>query len=649
MRIHQQLSLTMLLVSGLLTSLAVLLLWFQLHQVETELYQRNQIWLQQSYVAQFCRHSEQDLLLLIQTLKLQTPDDIHAQAIQPWAKANSQISWYSFVDQHGKQVATYLNQQRNTQQENNLKTQQIKIILTANDKPLGTLHIEIVFPDALHNQTKFHDTSESFYRALHTSLPLIVILFLAGGVFSWLLNRWLMRPLRLLPRYTQQVLAGNFNIRVAYRGNDEITQMMQALRQIEQALWGEKKKQPASTEAPPPLAPPPLPHEVLPPEKILKLRGLFTQLLNAAELLAKTDLNEEQHYFAITVYHHATELWRELAPWLNTKQQTSDPDCVTPGSAFIPRDLIEELIEQQLPNAQRKQIQLVSSIAPQVPTTLSGDVAFLRQILSNLLQCLVTHTHCGEIVVKILPAELQQNANILAVFELSQRGKWLNEQQRMILISALSGKIKTASPPEGNPLAITLTATRRMVHNLEGELEVISEDKKLTIRFSALVYIPLPSVQTFNALPTSPIWHPAKESAQHSEKRIAVMEKNRINMAITLNMLKIMGYMVDGADSVEQLTSLLHENQYALLLLDCTDSEAQAIEIIKEIRSKKHQNQHQKHLPIIGLVSSILASQQEEWNLREYVDGYVQKPFKLFQLEKVLNQVAGLHREIALR
>jgi signal transduction histidine kinase len=65
------------------------------------------------------------------------------------------------------------------------------------------------------------------------------------------------------------------------------------------------------------------------------------------------------------------------------------------------RELVDEVAELFAERAQRKGLELVCGIAPDVHTALRGDFGRLRQVLANLLSNAIKFTEEGEVTLRV--------------------------------------------------------------------------------------------------------------------------------------------------------------------------------------------------------------------------------------------------------
>ena len=68
---------------------------------------------------------------------------------------------------------------------------------------------------------------------------------------------------------------------------------------------------------------------------------------------------------------------------------------------FDLRDGLENVVEMFAPKAVEKGLELISIVAPKVPSVVRGDPGRLRQILINLVGNAIKFTHQGEVIIRV--------------------------------------------------------------------------------------------------------------------------------------------------------------------------------------------------------------------------------------------------------
>ena len=150
---------------------------------------------------------------------------------------------------------------------------------------------------------------------------------------------------------------------------------------------------------------------------------------------------------------------------------------------FNVRDVLEEVLTINAPEAHKKSLELVSLIYSDVPSFLIGDPLRLKQILTNLISNAIKFTPQGSITIRILT--LDEDVNQATVkFEITDTGIGLNEEQKKKLFHAFSQADSSTSRQFGGT-GLGLVISQHLVKAMQGDIDVESaEGEGATFSFS---------------------------------------------------------------------------------------------------------------------------------------------------------------------
>ncbi len=138
-----------------------------------------------------------------------------------------------------------------------------------------------------------------------------------------------------------------------------------------------------------------------------ELRTPMTGILGMSELLLDTTLDTDQRDFTVTLRDCANNLLTIINDVLDFSKIEAG-QMQLDAIAFNPASVVEDAAYLLADRAQAKEVELICTVGPGVPTSLIGDPARLRQVLINLIGNAVKFTDSGEIDVRVeLATELQ--------------------------------------------------------------------------------------------------------------------------------------------------------------------------------------------------------------------------------------------------
>ncbi|WBW74849.1 phosphorelay sensor kinase Mak2 [Schizosaccharomyces osmophilus] len=166
-----------------------------------------------------------------------------------------------------------------------------------------------------------------------------------------------------------------------------------------------------------------------------ELRTPFSSFYGMLSLLSDTKLSDEQHDIVSTAKQSCTSLVQIIDDLLNFSELESGKIKLEPSKIFDVEENIADCIELVYPSIADKPVQISYDIYPNVPALLAGDVAKLRQVITNLLGNSAKFTNEGHILLRCSmkdDPELSESDYYL-YFEIEDTGIGLKPDQMKLL------------------------------------------------------------------------------------------------------------------------------------------------------------------------------------------------------------------------
>ena len=199
-----------------------------------------------------------------------------------------------------------------------------------------------------------------------------------------------------------------------------------------------------------------------------EIRTPLSGVLGMTTLLLDTPLSSKQRDYAQTIQGAGSELLGLINEILDISRLESN-DIVLSHTQFSPAGLLQECTQAFYNSAHEQQVELTVFLQPQVPETLLGDPARLRQILLSILKNAFQRTYNGEI---ILSATVEQHGDqARLVLTVQDTGTPLSDEERQILSHAqLHSKDLLSASFIGGNLGIIIA--RQLVSLMQGSFAI---------------------------------------------------------------------------------------------------------------------------------------------------------------------------------
>ncbi|WP_236238125.1 response regulator [Pseudomonas faucium] len=202
-----------------------------------------------------------------------------------------------------------------------------------------------------------------------------------------------------------------------------------------------------------------------------EIRTPLNGILGFTHLLQKSELTPRQLDYLNTIEKSADNLLGIINEILDFSKIEAGK-LVLDSIPFNLRDLVQDTLTILAPAAHAKQLELLSLIYRDTPTSLIGDPLRLKQILTNLVSNAIKFTREGTIVVRAMLEDEQEDSAQLRI-SVQDTGIGLSPQDVRTLFQAFSQADNSlARQPGGTGLGLVIS--KRLIEQMGGEIGVDS-------------------------------------------------------------------------------------------------------------------------------------------------------------------------------
>lgn len=204
-----------------------------------------------------------------------------------------------------------------------------------------------------------------------------------------------------------------------------------------------------------------------------EIRTPLNGVVGMVEMLRDTPLNNNQKHYLDVLYRSGESLLEIINDILDYSKIESGRMLLEKIS-FDLEELIENSFKLFSAVAGKRDIELMSNIAPDTPTLLIGDPTRLRQVIINLVGNAFKFTSEGFVILKINTETDLYNRNVKLLFSISDSGIGISETDQEQLFEAFR-QADTSTTRKFGGSGLGLAICKQLAELMGGEIGIESE------------------------------------------------------------------------------------------------------------------------------------------------------------------------------
>lgn len=356
-----------------------------------------------------------------------------------------------------------------------------------------------------------------------------------------------------------------------------------------------------------------------------EIRTPLNGIIGFTDLLLKTTLSENQYQYLSIVNESANALLNiinDILDFSKIEAEKLELD-ISKCDLLDMSSQVSDMIKYQL---QKKDIEMLLNLSPDLPRYIWVDAVRLKQVLVNLLANAVKFTQKGEIELKIAPVAPYREGYITLRFEVRDTGIGIApEHQRKIFEAFSQADLSITKKYGGTGLGLNISNkllalmnSRLQLHSTPGQGTTFVFEIPVKAEYEELI----------------------KWEGTERIRKVLIVDDNEHNRIIISQMLLLQHITSDQArNGFEALELLSVNNDYDVLIVDYHMPHMDGLETIRKIRAQFEEPTATK--PVILLHSSAddetVIRACERYNVS-------QRLIKPIKMQDLYNALSGIYR-----
>ena len=449
----------------------------------------------------------------------------------------------------------------------------------------------------------------------------LVTALLTVWIFNRITRRAIIEPVQKLKTAAARFARGEAFRQIPIQSSDEIGELARDFERMAQEISRAVDEAKAANES----------KSVFLANMSHEIRTPMNGVMGMAQLLEKSDLDEQQRHYLRVILESGTRLKSIIDDILDL----SKLDAAQVSIESLPVELnalVEQVCALFRPDAEARGNRLLAEVPEGDSVWVMTDPTRLHQCIANLVSNANKFTSDGKITVA-LSYEARSDDRIDAEISVTDTGIGVPESAQAKLFERFTQSDASTTRRFGGT-GLGLPIVKELVRLMRGQIDLQSvqgEGSTFTLSFSwqrSEPQAPKPELSASGSVPDL------------TGLRVLVAEDNRINQILIQNIFEPTGadcqVVGDGLEAVEAAL----ERDYDLILMDVQMPNLDGVEAMRRIRQA---SSPRAAIPIVALTANAMAGDRERYLAEGFTEHFA-KPIDVAALYAQIEAITGAGR-----
>ncbi|MGL1888944.1 MAG: response regulator [Reichenbachiella sp.] len=262
-----------------------------------------------------------------------------------------------------------------------------------------------------------------------------------------------------------------------------------------------------------------------------------------------------------------------------------------------------------------------------IPSSLKGDPARITQVLNNLISNAIKFSPNGQVRLLINLIKKKEES-VKIEFRVEDSGIGISQDKIEFIFDSFTQAYADTSRKFGGT-GLGLAITKKLVHLFDSKIFVESEIGKGSSFYFSLILESNKHPIELSIVP------PATQTAELSDKRVLVVDDNKINLMMAQKFVQKWNMKCDTVLSGKEALESIFNHDYDIILMDLQMPDMDGYETSKTIR--KLDNEQISNIPIVAVSADTFENVQNKI-FRAGIDDFLSKPFNPSDLLSIIQK-----------